>query len=98
MTIFVQDVGEDKLIGKEEDGARSHKLRVEHEERLDFPGKKLSITFSKKCPLTVQINRAYSFKFSEFYFVVDSTHKNGTVVKVGWFCPNASSGIGKESK
>ena len=59
MTTFVQDVGEDRLIGLEADGARSHKLRVDHEEILDFPSRKSSVTFSKKSRLTIQINWAY---------------------------------------
>ena len=43
-------MGEARLIGTESDKARSHKLRVEHEEGLDFPGKKSSITSFKNGP------------------------------------------------
>ena len=44
---FFKDEREGRLIGAESDEPESHKLRVEHEERLDFPGKKLSFTLCK---------------------------------------------------
>jgi hypothetical protein len=62
--LFVQDVGEARLLGTEADQARSHKLRVELEERLYFPGKKLYFTFCKIEPVSVNIDQAYSLSFS----------------------------------
>ena len=64
MKIFLQDVGEARLLGIEADQVRSHKLRVEHEGRLDFPGKKLSFTFNRNGPVNVNIDHAYSLSFS----------------------------------
>jgi hypothetical protein len=68
--IFVQDVGDARLLGAESDEDESHKLRVEHEERLNLPGNKSAFTFCENCHLLVKNYQAYSFSP---YNVKDST-------------------------